>query len=1585
MLTHPWEVWFSDLYGTFGTGNGHRHYQLYDPTLATAALTIDASLTANLTNDLRLTTGNFVYLAADSIGHVGIDLNISANTLNGDVHLATTMTGSIVLEPGSASGDVQILNLGDHGSDSYQGVLVETSGIVEYRTKSELLTDIGGSPVGHTHEHNDTTSKQGGTAGEYYHLTSAQVAALHTAVTIADTTSIDMALTGQQISATVIDDAHKHSKLYDSDLATIALSVDDSNRITLTDAALLAVDKTIGFSGTMASPAATIGYATLGELQIKTANAPILLEANGAGGNIVLDPGAGGGFIVFNELTDNASATYTGVLVSNGGLVRYRTPAEILSDIGGSATGHTHAHNDTTSIQGGASGEYNHLTNAQVSALHAAVTIADSTSIDLTLSGQQISAAVIDDAHKHSKVYDADLDTIALQFDASNNASFTADASFATDAAITMGGNLAAPKANIGYDGTAGELFIGATTIADDIHLQTAATGSIILEPGASSGYVKIDNLQNHLTDSYDGIVVQSSGNIEYRTKAEVLSDIGAYPAASVSGTSTYVPKFGASNTLGNSTITEVDGLVSTTWGGSAYAFPTVITDQLDPTGFVDGGPSATLAFNTGTRIFTLAGTYSYYYRGVKFTGTTKTVEIPNTTALYFVYIAANGTLTASTTPWDLSAADAVPVATLYFNTAITDYLLCNEKHYSSREVRIHEYLHETVGARWASGLTLTADDTTFSISTGEWYDEEIEYIAAAPITTCRVLYRASGNWAFGAAGTLYYYASGGNVYYDNAGTITPADSNKYVAYWLFVTPDTTNPIWVLMGQRQDTTLADARINNTYASLSLGTLPSPEMKLLYRVILRNDATPFEEIQDYRNVSNLPSGTYVATDHGLLTGLTDDDHTQYLLADGTRALTAAWDAGSFQIRAETFQSDVATGTAPFTVASTTVVTNLNADSVDGRSESEFALLAGRAAGQTLIGGSAASTNLTLQANSANSTGSIILEPGNAFGKIVFNNLNHAGVVPSSGFIGSWGGDIGYRTPAETLADIGAAASSHTHSDYLNKNGTVALTAAWDAGSYQIRAETFQSDVATGTAPFTVASTTTVTNLNADLLDGNHASAFAAALSGTQYRIPRFATTSTIGDSNLYTNTANTMLGIGVAPVYPIQLVDGSISLSSRASAATSAIGKLREDGLSPGTTGSTYVAFVNDNANPALCYGSIHLATNGAGGTATRMKIWDTGTISVNSATMSGNGELFFVNQAATNVAGITFQNKVTKTISGADRNLGVTAMRNDAVCQIESGRTDSGSLTTMYNVNVRGFTSGTADAGTLNELIGLDNLIGHYGTHASATTGALVGVRVYPWGQTGALSNSKLISLLPPYPDETKFTAGAKWSIHSSSIWPSYFAGNVGIKEAAPACELHVNGDAFFPDDKCIYFGGTYASPDVYLEHDTAATPDELIICNSTSGENIRLKTTAGNVILEGGDIYTTPTTTYDPTITVSGGTAPQYANKSSMYKTLGKTVMASISLDGDGGSEGAGAADLRLTFPVTMTDMYSYVHVIGEGYVKNGTTYYSVAVEPASATTFHLRDKATGALITGDNQNNTTRSIYLHFICEAA
>jgi hypothetical protein len=113
----------------------------------------------------------------------------------------------------------------------------------------------------------------------------------------------------------------------------------------------------------------------------------------------------------------------------------------------------------------------------------------------------------------------------------------------------------------------------------------------------------------------------------------------------------------------------------------------------------------------------------------------------------------------------------------------------------------------------------------------------------------------------------------------------------------------------------------------------------------------------------------------------------------LLANGTVPLTAAWDAGSYQIRAETFQSDVATGTAPFTVASTTRVSNLNAatcgtadsatnaDTLDTLHSTSFAILDGQSKGQTLYGGTAKDESLSLYSNSNGATGYINMPNAN----------------------------------------------------------------------------------------------------------------------------------------------------------------------------------------------------------------------------------------------------------------------------------------------------------------------------------------------------------------------------------------------------------------------------------------------------------------------------------------------------------------------------------------------------------------------------------------------------------------------------
>jgi hypothetical protein len=104
------------------------------------------------------------------------------------------------------------------------------------------------------------------------------------------------------------------------------------------------------------------------------------------------------------------------------------------------------------------------------------------------------------------------------------------------------------------------------------------------------------------------------------------------------------------------------------------------------------------------------------------------------------------------------------------------------------------------------------------------------------------------------------------------------------------------------------------------------------------------------VTTYLGLSDTPSA-YTGASHNLVrvnsgeTALefldeTSDFLTQYLRTDGTRNLSANWDAGSFKITAETFESDVVTGTAPLTVASTTLVSNFNSDLLDSQEGSYY---------------------------------------------------------------------------------------------------------------------------------------------------------------------------------------------------------------------------------------------------------------------------------------------------------------------------------------------------------------------------------------------------------------------------------------------------------------------------------------------------------------------------------------------------------------------------------------------------------------------------------------------------------------------
>lgn len=308
-------------------------------------------------------------------------------------------------------------------------------------------------------------------------------------------------------------------------------------------------------------------------------------------------------------------------------------------------------------------------------------------------------------------------------------------------------------------------------------------------------------------------------------------------------------------------------------------------TATRDPTGFRDRTTS-TLSFNTSSRNFTLIGSYPVYINGVVQTRTNDSVVISNTVGTHYIYYDDFTGLKTSMTPWHFES--IVQVATVYWDG--TKAIVGDERHGIAMDWQTHEYLHETTGTRYFNGLAGTFNDTNLNIATGEYYDDDLEIIIGSVVNRCNVIYRNTTAIGWLANQTQYFYKNATNMYYDNGGVLTAVGANNYMAIWVFATNDKDTPISCLLGQRTDTSLGNARTNNLYESLSLGVLPVAELKILYRVIIRNDATPYEETQDLRSISNMPSGTYVATSHGVLTGLNADDHPQYLLADGTRNMS-----------------------------------------------------------------------------------------------------------------------------------------------------------------------------------------------------------------------------------------------------------------------------------------------------------------------------------------------------------------------------------------------------------------------------------------------------------------------------------------------------------------------------------------------------------------------------------------------------------------------------------------------------------------------------------------------------------------------
>jgi len=307
----------------------------------------------------------------------------------------------------------------------------------------------------------------------------------------------------------------------------------------------------------------------------------------------------------------------------------------------------------------------------------------------------------------------------------------------------------------------------------------------------------------------------------------------------------------------------------------------------------------------------------------------------------------------------------------------------------------------------------------------------------------------------------------------------------------------------------------------------------------------------------------------------------------------------------------------------------------------------------------------------------------------------------------------------------------------------------------------------STLASGTAPFVITSTTVNTNLNADLLDGYHASSFQMALTNpvtgtlTSGYLPKATGSTTIGNSPIYTDGTN--IGIGTTSPSEQLSITGNFSL--------------------PATTATTGI--IKSGSNTLLhTYGTGNFFAGISAGNLTL-----TGTYNVGLGTQSLLGIT-----SGTDDIGMGYQSLYS--ITKGSHNIGIGSQSLYTATGSFPGQTGN------YNIGI-GYQALYASDGSSNIGIGPGALfsatsaIGNISIGVDAgyslTTGnynTFIGINAgYSGSQKVDATNSMALGNYAYTTADSQFVYGS-----SSVKYHIFQSGKVGIGTTTPTKTLDVNG-----------------------------------------------------------------------------------------------------------------------------------------------------------------------------------------------
>ncbi len=320
---------------------------------------------------------------------------------------------------------------------------------------------------------------------------------------------------------------------------------------------------------------------------------------------------------------------------------------------------------------------------------------------------------------------------------------------------------------------------------------------------------------------------------------------------------------------------------------GATQALLTDVTDlilETPPMGLLSGGA---LSPAGGLNVTVAAGVGYLDKDGAttRVTWASGSVTVPANTATY-IWINKNGVITQGSTEPD--GATNILLGRVGSGASSLTALGMLSTYIANHGNAVENFLRSTVGPVYESGSIVSENATTprtLDVTAGTWFFGTIKRSPSAKTApTIQIGHRTGGVTVVTPSATVP------NDSYDDGTDLVPLTAGYYTKHALYQAGEGAfQGLLLAHGQAEYATLDEARL----APLPIPRISPDATPEIAAIIVQQGTNNIVEIQDIRPMFFRAGGSSISggtSDHGDLIGLTDDDHPQYLLTNGSRAFT-----------------------------------------------------------------------------------------------------------------------------------------------------------------------------------------------------------------------------------------------------------------------------------------------------------------------------------------------------------------------------------------------------------------------------------------------------------------------------------------------------------------------------------------------------------------------------------------------------------------------------------------------------------------------------------------------------------------------